>query len=153
MSRKPLPQQEYIIQKQEHGPSKAAKTLGEQMVTIFFKGALDKKNYVTYIVESFRNLKQWEDILLRPHDKLRIQFDPGWISYGNTIDADSRPFINEDADQDAPFVESPRSAIDEHIKIMQGLILTYKQYGCAPEVLASAEQRLAELLHELENSL
>lgn len=37
MSRKPLPQQEYIIQKQEHGPSKAAKTLGEQMVTIFLK--------------------------------------------------------------------------------------------------------------------
>lgn len=153
MPRKPLPQQEYIIQKQEHGPSKAAKTLGQYMVTITFRGSIDKRNYVTYIVENFRNLKQWEDVLLRPHDKLRIQFDPGWISYGNTIDADSRPFIVEDAVVVIPAIKPRQSLVSENVKIMQGLILTYKQYGCAPAVLASAEQRLAELLHELENAL
>ena len=38
-----------------------------------------------------------------------------------------------------------KELIEAQIEIMQGLILTYKKYGCAPEVLQTAEKRLADL--------
>lgn len=146
---KPLPQQEYIVQKQEHGQSKSAKSEGKNMVTIMFRGSLDRRNYVTYIVEDFRNLKQWEAVLMRPYDKLRIQFDPGWISYGNTIDADSRPFIVADTSNDSiaqVFDEdSEKTQREENIAILQGLILTWEMYQANPDLIEEARSKLAVL--------
>ena len=37
-------------------------------------------------------------------------------------------------------------SIEQQIAVMQGLILTYKQYGCSEDVLQTAEKRLAELI-------
>lgn len=38
--------------------------------------------------------------------------------------------------------------MQDQIQIMQGLILTYQQYGCNPEVLAYAQERLTQLIAE-----
>ena len=85
--------QEFTIVKQWTADSKSNKTLGIPTIHIIFKGVLDQQEYMTYIVESFRNCKLWEEILRRPdYKKLKIRFPNGRLR-NNVIDADSAPEI------------------------------------------------------------
>ena len=140
MSRNALPNQEYIIVNQSHGVSKSAKSLDQPMVTILFKGVDDKKTYPTYIIEGFKNIKQWEDILLRPYEKLRVRFDPGWLKPNGAIDADSHPYIIENADsKSAPDIFKDVMQYDDetqkNIDLLKGLILIYQASNGNPETL------------------
>jgi hypothetical protein len=91
--------QEFSIVKQWTTASTSPKTYGIPTIYIIFKGVLDGQEYRTYIVEGFKNVARWEEIISTPnYKKLRIRFPNGRLS-GNVIDADSTPEIVADAKQ------------------------------------------------------
>ena len=95
---KPTLNQEFTITRQWTADSKSPKTLGIPTIHIIFKGVLDGQEYRTYIVEGFKNIKLWEDILCRPYKQLMIRFPEGRLR-GYLIDADSEPVIVATRDQ------------------------------------------------------
>jgi hypothetical protein len=150
-----LPDQEYIVIEQTRGTSHVTKTKDEPMTTIKFKGVQDKKIYPTYIVDSFKNRRQWECILSKPYEKLTVRFDPGYLSNGNTIDADSKPYvitktIVKSFDAATVFADAEQTSIDEQIKLIGNFVKTIEAYCNNPEVLDQARSRLAELESEQE---
>lgn len=111
MSRNALPKQTYQVVSQQRGSSKSPHSLDEPMTTIRFRGLSDNKSYPTYIVDSFKNIRQWRDILDRPYEKSFVQFDPGWMYGNNTIDADSKPYLVTQPTASKP-AKAKTSAVD-----------------------------------------
>jgi hypothetical protein len=146
-----LPFQDYIVIDQQQGTSISAKSMGQQMVTIVFRGSLDRKEYKTYIVESFKNIKQWEEILLQPFEQLRVRFEPtARLSNGNVIDADNVPTVIaapavKATTNSSMFEDQIVTPIDEQIKLIGNFIRTIEAYCEDPAVLDLARSRLAEL--------
>jgi hypothetical protein len=88
-----LPKQQYkIVTKRKPFPSVADKTYNEPTYAVHFKGLTDGKEYLTYILKSMKNYKQWESIMDAVIDTV-VTFEPGFLKGSNIIDADSVPHI------------------------------------------------------------
>lgn len=64
-----------------------------RMTTITFRGVTDNKEYTSYIVDKFRNAKQWQPITNNPHTGHLVKFESGRLSKAYQIDADSVPTV------------------------------------------------------------
>lgn len=89
-----LPNQDYkVIRHTKPFTSQSEKSYGKLTITVFFKGSQDDKEYKTHIVSGMKNEAQWSNVLGQIDTKPTVRFDPGKLSSGNIIDADSMPYI------------------------------------------------------------
>jgi len=63
------------------------------MTTVNMRGVNDNKHYHTYVVNKYRNAKQWAVITDTPGTGHIVTFENGRLSKPNQIDADSTPTI------------------------------------------------------------
>jgi hypothetical protein len=67
------------------------------MTTVNMRGVHDNKHYHTYVVNKYRNAKQWTAITDHPGTGHIVTFNNGKLSKPNQIDADSIPVIEASA--------------------------------------------------------
>jgi len=86
---------EFFVERQILGTSKALKSMGEPMMTIFLKGAHDGESYRTYVVRNHDNWDQWADVIALDGYDVLIGFES--IKYmgkdKDIINADCEPHI------------------------------------------------------------
>ena len=91
--------QPYIVLKQE---SRSSKVYGTPMTKITLLGVKDRMEYVTYIDQPNRNFTNWQHIINNPGAGFVLRNLKSKRHQGkNLIDADSRPIIEWQDDDDS----------------------------------------------------